>query len=63
MPSFTQTIFPQLRQFGAAARRGWRVALQGQARDTVESLEIEGLVWSSRARMAESWCGVSIRVP
>lgn len=54
MPSFTQTIFPQLRQLGAAARRGWRVALQGQARERAESSEREGLVWSSRVRMAES---------
>ncbi len=54
MPSFTQIILPQLRQLGAAARRGWRVALQGQAREEVEAGWREGLVWSSRARMAES---------
>ena len=55
-PSFTQMILPQFRQFGAAARRRWRVALQEQARaeaDWVEELR-EGLVWTSRVRIAES---------
>ena len=53
MPSFTQIILPQLRQLGAAARRGWRVARHVQRRD--EGLAVrEGLVWSSRARIAES---------
>lgn len=55
MPSLTQMILPQLRQLGAAARRGWRVALQEQAREAVGSLVWEGLVWISRARMAESY--------
>ena len=32
IPSFTQMILPQLRQLGAAARRGWRVAWQVQRR-------------------------------
>lgn len=27
-PSFTQIIFPQLRQFGAASRMAWRWAMQ-----------------------------------
>ena len=53
MPSFTQTIFPQLRQLGAATRRGCRVARQVQRRDE-GSAEREGLVCSSRVRMAES---------
>ena len=55
MPSFTQIILPQLRQLGAAARRGWRVARQVQRRAVGEELLREGLVWSSRVRMAESW--------
>ena len=57
IPSLTQMIFPHERQLGAAARRGWRVALQGQARAVVdweEGFVREGLVWSSRVRMAES---------
>lgn len=56
-PSFTQMIFPQLRQFGAAARRGWRVAMQLQERDALFSLAEAvkvGFVWSSRERIAES---------
>lgn len=58
-PSFKHMIFPQLRQLGAARRRGWRVALQLQG-SRVEGKEEEeedlvGLVWSSRARMAESY--------
>ena len=55
MPSFTQIILPQLRQLGAAARRGWRVARQVQRRAVGEELLREGLVCSSRVRMAESW--------
>lgn len=43
MPSFTQIILPQLRQLGAAARRGWRVARQVQRRDE-GSAEREGFV-------------------
>lgn len=55
IPSFTQMILPQLRQLGAAAKSGWRVARQSHRRDEGEVLvEREGLVWSSRARMAES---------
>ena len=53
MPSFTQTILPQLRQLGAAARRGWRVARQVQRRDE-GSVVREAFVWSSRVRIAES---------
>lgn len=62
MPSLTQMILPQLRQLGAAARRGCLVALQEQARDGVGSLVREGLFWSSRARMAESWHEISQRM-
>ena len=54
MPSFTQIILPQLRQLGAAARRGWRIARQVQRRDVGEEVPREGLVWISRVRMAES---------
>ena len=56
MPSFTQIILPQLRQLGTEDRRGWRVALQEQARDFSDEVsdEEEGLVWSSRDRMAAS---------
>lgn len=55
-PSLTQTIFPQLRQFGAAARRGCRVAMQLQRRLALSEGEdvILGFVWISRVRMAES---------
>lgn len=53
MPSFTQIILPQLRQLGAAARRGCRVARQSQRR-AEGSEDREGLVWSSSARIAES---------
>ena len=55
VPSFTHMIFPQFRQLGAAARRGWRVARQVQRRAVGEEVEREGLVWSSRVRIAESW--------
>ena len=57
IPSFMQIILPQLRQLGAAARRGWRVARQVQRRAVGEELLLlrEGLVWISRVRMAESW--------
>lgn len=55
MPSFAQIILPQLRQLGAAARRGWRVARQVQRRVVGEEVLREGLVWISRVRMAESW--------
>lgn len=44
MPSRVQIIFPQLRQLGAARRRGCRVALQGQAREGVGAGVREGLV-------------------
>ena len=57
MPSFMQIIFPQLRQFGAAASRGWRVAWQSQRRLAVSAAvvdESERFVCISRARMAES---------
>lgn len=54
MPSFTQIILPQLRQLGAATSRGWRVARHVQRRDEGPE-EREGLVWTSRVRMAESW--------
>lgn len=55
IPSFTQMIFPQLRQFGAAVRSGCRVARQSQRRAAGFALaEREGFVWTSRARMAES---------
>ena len=54
MPSFTQIILPQFRQLGAAARRGWRVARHVQRRDE-GSAERDGLVWSSRVRIAESY--------
>ena len=56
-PSFTQMILPQFRQLGAAARSGCLVALQEQARaeaDWEEDKLSEGLVWSSRVRIAES---------
>lgn len=59
MPSFTQMILPQFRQLGAALRRGCRVARQVQARAEGEEAWREGLVWTSRARMAESWGSVS----
>ena len=61
MPSRTHIIFPQLRQLGAAERRGWRVALQVQVRDFVSFVEeeVEGLVWISRARIAASCSFVS----
>ena len=55
MPSLTQMILPQFRQFGAVARSGWRVAKQVQRRAAVSvEEEREGLVWISRARIAES---------
>lgn len=55
IPSFTQMIFPQLRQFGAAVRSGCRVARQSQRRAAGFALaEREGFVWISRVRMAES---------
>ena len=55
IPSCTQMILPQLRQLGAAVRRGWRVARQSQRRDAGFVFpERDGLVWSSRVRMAES---------
>ena len=54
MPSFIHTIFPQLRQLGAAARSGWRVARQSQRREAGFVVDREGLVWSSSVRMAES---------
>ena len=58
-PSFTQMILPQERQFGAAARSGWRVALQVQRREAGEAfLARGGLVWISRVRMAESWAEI-----
>lgn len=61
-PSFAQTIFPQLRQLGAAVRRACRCAMQLQRRRRVAfscSCEFteaarDGFVWISRARMAES---------
>ena len=52
-PSLTQITLPQLRQLGAAVRRGWREPMQLQAR-------LEGsrrrvlLVLISRVRMAAS---------
>ena len=59
-PSFTQMILPHSRQFGAAARRGWRVARQLQRRSGGEA-EREGLVWSSSVRIAESLAEISVR--
>ncbi len=53
-PSFTQMILPQERQLGAAARRGWRVARHVHRREAGEAVERDGLVWSSRVRIAES---------
>ena len=58
-PSFTHTIFPQLRQFGAMVSNGWRVAMQLHLRFARSAADCEfeasvGLVCSSRDRMAES---------
>lgn len=53
-PSFTQTILPQAKQFGAAASSGCREAWQSQRREEVSLEANEGLVCSSSARMAES---------
>lgn len=48
-------ILPQFRQLGAAASKGWRVALQEHARAEGDVLEERvGLVWISSDRMAES---------
>lgn len=52
-PSFTQMIFPQLRQFGAASRIAWRWAMQLHFRRLL-SWASEGLVWISSSRMADS---------
>lgn len=60
-PSLTQMILPQLRQLGAAARRGCRVALQSQRR--AEMSLILGLVCSSRERMAESSSVRAVEAP
>lgn len=40
-PSLTQITFPQLRQFGAAARSGWRVAIQLQARLALDDASLD----------------------
>lgn len=53
IPSFTQMILPQLRQLGAAVKRGWRVARHEQRRAD-GGAERDGLVCSSRVRIAES---------
>ena len=56
-PSFTQIILPQERQLGAAVRRGWRWALQVHFLSAMVEVEEEreDWIWSSRARIAESW--------
>jgi len=61
MPSLTHMIFPQFKQFGAAARRGCRVARHVQRRAAGEELEREGLVCTSRVRIAES-CKANLSV-
>lgn len=40
-PSFTHMTFPQLRQFGAAARRACLVAMQLQAREALEAADVD----------------------
>lgn len=58
IPSFTQMIFPQFKQLGAAARSGCRVARQGQRRaEAGVEAERAGSVCISRARIAESCHG------
>lgn len=52
-PSLTQITLPQFRQFGAAARRGWRVAMQLHFREAEEGSK-EVLVLISSVRIAES---------
>jgi hypothetical protein len=49
-------------QFGAAAKRGWRVAWQLQRRAAKLSLFV-GLVWSSRERIAESKAVRAVEAP
>lgn len=52
-PSLTQITLPQFRQFGAAANKGWRVAMQLHFREAAEGRR-DVLVLISRVRIAES---------
>lgn len=65
-PSLTQITLPQLRQFGAAARRGCRAATQLQRREAIPEEELEvwvGLVVISSCRMASSRSERAVEAP
>lgn len=61
-PSFTQITFPQFRQFGAAARSGWRVAIQLHFL-FAGSVEREELVDISSVRIAASRSERAVEAP
>ena len=63
MPSFTQMILPQFRQFGAASSSGCLVAIQLHFRLLLSCEARVGFVWISSALIADSRSLSAVEAP
>lgn len=63
MPSLTQMILPQFKQFGAASRSGCRVAMQLHFRLLLSVDAKLGFVWISSALIADSRSFRAVEAP
>jgi hypothetical protein len=63
MPSFTQIIFPQFKQFGAASSKGCLVAMQLHFRLLLSCEARVGFVWISSALIADSRSFSAVEAP